>query len=153
MLTAETILGLAQRKLIKVSEHTKIADVLKLIIDNKCGEACVVRGADIVGFWSERDLMRNMLTPGFSIETSVIGDYMVTELYTVPHTATLEQMEDRCVGLFIRHLFVEKEGRIIGMVTSWDMMIANLNIKSDEVKNLKSYVSFEYYENWRWKKK
>lgn len=152
MIHAKTLLDLIDCKMVRVPETMTIMNALKLIVENKCGAACVEREGRIIGLWTERDLMRNMVSEGFNIETAVIGDFMVTNLYTVPHTATLEEMEDKFVGLNIRHLFVEKDGQIIGLITSRDLMVADLNMKSDEVKNLKSYVSLEYYENWRWKK-
>ncbi|MBU1169744.1 MAG: CBS domain-containing protein [Proteobacteria bacterium] len=152
MLSAEAILRLVNHPMITVPENMTIIDALKSIVDNKCGAVCVERQGQVVGLWTERDLMRNMISGPFDMQTALIGDYMVTNLYTVPHTASLEELEDKCVGLYIRHLFVEKDGQIIGLLTARDLLVADLNLKSDEVKNLKSYVSLEYYENWRWKK-
>lgn len=152
MITAEAVLGLADRDMVTIPEQTKIVDAVNIIVRNKCGAVCVERGGNLVGLWTERDLMRNILEKDFDLYTATVGEYMVTELHTVPHTATMEEMEDKCVGLYIRHLFVEKNGKIIGLVTTRDIMVADLNIKTDEVENLKSYVSLEYYENWRWRK-
>lgn len=152
MITAEAILGLADRHMVTVPEQTRIIDAVDLIVKSKSGAVCVERGGKVVGLWTERDLMRNILSKDFDPYRDTVGDYMVTELHSVPHTATMEEMEDKCVGLYIRHLFVEKEGKIIGLVTTHDIMAADLNIKTDEVENLKSYVSLEYYENWRWRK-
>ncbi|GAB6096749.1 hypothetical protein JCM14469_30020 [Desulfatiferula olefinivorans] len=122
------------------------------MVNNKSGAACVDRQGVIVGLWTERDLMRNLLTKGFDIHTARVGDHMTTDFHTVPHTEGLIEMQDQCAGRCTRHLFVEKEGRIIGLLSTDDLMIANLNAKSDEVSDLKRYVSLEYYENWRWKK-
>lgn len=152
MITAEAILGLIDQDMIKVPGETSIIDAVNLIVKNKCGAVCVEKDGKIIGLWTERDLMRDILARDFDPATAMIRDHMVTELHTVPHTATMEEMEDKFVGLYIRHLFVEKNGRIIGLVTSRDIMVADLNLKSDEVENLKSFVSLEYYENWRWRK-
>lgn len=152
MLTAEAILGLIDQEMITVTEQTKIVDAVSLVVKNKCGAVCVEKDGRIIGLWTERDLMRNILDDGFDIETALVCDYMVTDLHTVPHTATMEEMEDKFVGLYIRHLFVEKDEQIIGLITSRDIMVADLNLKSDEVENLKTFVSLEYYENWRWRK-
>lgn len=152
MITAEAIMGMIDKKPVSVPESMIIIDVLKIIVENKSGAVCVERNDRIVGIWTERDLMRNALSDHFDIHTAKVGDYMMGDLNIIPHTARLEEIEDKFVGLYVRHLFVEKEGKIIGVISTRDVMAADLNIKSDEVKNLKTYVSLEYYENWRWKK-
>ena len=152
MITAEAILGLIDKKLACVPETMKIIDALKIIVENKTGAVCVERNGEIVGLWTERDLMRNVLMKGFDITHAQVGDHMMKKIHTIPHTTRLVEIEDKFVGLFVRHLFVEKQGKIIGVISTRDLMVADLNIKSDEVKNLKTFVSLEYYENWRWKK-
>ncbi len=152
MITAEAIMGMIDKKPVTVPDSMKIIDVVRIIVESKSGAVCVEKNGQIKGLWSERDLMRNILDGGFDINTARVGDYMMDEIHVIPHTARLEEIEDKFVGLYVRHLFVAKEGKIIGVITARDAMAADLNIKSDEVRNLKTYVSLEYYENWRWKK-
>ena len=54
-------------------------------------------------------------------------------------------------GLRIRHLLVEKEGRPIGLLSAGDVMKATLEMKNRELKALNAMVSWDYYEDWRWK--
>jgi CBS domain-containing protein len=152
MITAEAIMGMIDKKPVTVPDSMKIIDVVRIIVESKSGAVCVEKNGQIKGLWSERDLMRNILDGGFDINTARVGDYMMDEIHVISHTARLEEIEDKFVGLYVRHLFVAKEGKIIGVITARDAMAADLNIKSDEVRNLKTYVSLEYYENWRWKK-
>jgi hypothetical protein len=51
----------------------------------------------------------------------------------------------------LRHLLIEKNGEFIGVLSSGDVMKANLNEKTKELEELNAMVSWEYYENWRWK--
>ncbi len=152
MITAEAIMGMIDKKPTTVPHTMTIIDVIRIVVESKSGAVCVEKDGQIAGLWTERDLMRNVLSRNFDMHTARVGDYMMGELHVIPHTARLEEIEDKFVGLHVRHLFVEKAGKIIGVISTRDTLAADLNIKSDEVRNLKSYVSFEYYENWRWKK-
>lgn len=152
MITAEAIMGMIDKKPVTVAHTMTIIDVIRIVVESKSGAVCVEKDGQITGLWTERDLMRNILIPGFDMHTTRVGDVMMGEMNVIPHTARLEEIEDKFVGLHVRHLFVEKQGKIIGVISTRDTLAADLNIKSDEVRNLKSYVSFEYYENWRWKK-
>ena len=48
---------------------------------------------------------------------------------------------------------IEKEGDYIGLISVGDVIKASLIEKDLELKNLNAIMSWEYYENWRWRKK
>lgn len=153
MKTAEDILMEKNRDMICVSPETTIHDALQTMVEYKIGAILVKDGEDLVGIWTERDLMRNVLEQGFDVRTARIGDYMTRGLLSVPHTADIYTMKDRFLGKRLRHLLVERDGKFIGMVSAGDVMKAALADKSEELDNLNAAVNFDYYENWKWKKK
>jgi signal-transduction protein with cAMP-binding, CBS, and nucleotidyltransferase domain len=57
------------------------------------------------------------------------------------------------LGLFLRHLPVEKEGETIGLISIGDILRANLLEKEKQFKELNAFVSWDYYENWKWGRK
>ncbi len=83
--------------------------------------------------------------------TALIDDYMTTDLVSAPHTDTVYNLMDKLLGLRVRHLLIEKDGKTIGMVSSGDVMKASIQEKDGELKQLNSMVGWDYYENWRWK--
>ena len=60
-------------------------------------------------------------------------------------------LKDKFLGLKLRHLLIEKEGKYIGLLSIGDVIKASIQEKDQELKNLNAMVSWEYYENWRWK--
>jgi signal-transduction protein with cAMP-binding, CBS, and nucleotidyltransferase domain len=76
---------------------------------------------------------------------------MQTDLKTALHTATAYEMMDKFLGLRVNHLLIEDNGRFIGLLSSGDVMKAAIQEKTEELKSLQSMVSWEYYEEWRWK--
>ncbi len=86
MKTAEEILQEKARDIISVTPDTTIEEALQLMSYHKIGAILIKEGEHIVGIWTERDLMRNVLSPGFDIRQARIGDYMTTNLLSAPHT-------------------------------------------------------------------
>lgn len=153
MKTAEQMIQEKGHQMITVPWDTTIYDALKKMVENKIGAILVTVNGSITGIWTERDLMRNILEEGFDPKTAKIGDYMVKDLITAPHTDTVYNLMDKFLGHRIRHLIIEKNGEFIGMISSGDTLRASLTEKTEELESLKAVVNWEYYENWRWKRK
>jgi hypothetical protein len=53
------------------------------------------------------------------------------------------------LGLFLRHILIEKDGEYIGMLSIGDVLRADLLEKDRRFKDIKDFVSSDYYENWK----
>jgi len=153
MKTAIDILNEKKSDIVCVPTGTSVGDTLQEMNQRKVGAMLVTRNEKVVGIWTERDLLRNILNPSFNIKTARIEDYMTTNLIYAPFNATVYDLMDKFLGLRIRHLLIEKDGEYIGIISGGDVMKAAIQEKDDELKRLNSMVGWEYYENWRWKPK
>lgn len=153
MKTAEELLSEKGNEIYSVSPNATIYDALQLMTKNNIGAMLIEENGDIVGIWTERDLMRNMMKEDFDIKSTKINEVMVKDLIKVPHDCSTYKMMDIFLGKRLRHLIVEKEGKFIGLLSTGDVIKANLMSKTNELEELNKIVSFEYYSNWRWKKK
>jgi predicted transcriptional regulator len=97
--------------------------------------------------------MRYCIKDDFSLKKTRIGDCISQDIHTVRHDTALNALQESFLGLFIRHVFVEKEGNIIGLISCGDVMEAGLHYKTREMEKLNSMVSIDYYENWSKPKK
>jgi len=150
MKTAEEMIKEQKHDVFHVSPTTTIREALKLMTDKKIGATLVKDNDEIVGIWTERDLMKNVLEGGFNLDTSLIKTYMTKTLQYADHADTILQLQDKFLGLRIRHLLIKKDGQFIGMLSSGDVTRHSLKEKTDELRRLNKRVSWEYYENWRW---
>jgi CBS domain-containing protein len=153
MKIAEDIVKDKKCEIISISHDQTIQQACKAMLDNKVGAIVVKENDNYIGIWTERDLLRNIAIDGFDPTTSKVRDYMSAPLHTVAHDASLHQLEDMFLGLFLRHLLVEKEGEYIGIISIGDVLRANLIEKNQKFKELHSFVSWEYYEDWKWGRK
>ena len=153
MKTAEDLLKDKEIDIISVTPDTPVIEAIRIMLKNQIGAILVKEGEKIVGIWTERDLMRNTVSAGFDPNTAKISDYMTTGIKTAPISDTVYMLKDKFLGLRLRHLVIEKEGRYVGLLSTGDVIRASLQEKDQELHKLNAIVSWEYYENWRWRKK
>jgi CBS domain-containing protein len=153
MKTAEDILRDKEIDIISVTPDTTIIEAIRIMLKNQIGAILVKEGDKIIGIWTERDLMRNIVSAGFDPNTAKIGDYMTTGIKSAPITDTVYMLKDKFLGLRLRHLVIEKEGQYVGLLSTGDVIKTSLQEKDQELHKLNAIVSWEYYENWRWRKK
>ena len=149
MKTAEEILNEKEQKLISISPDTTIQEAVNLMVENNIGAMLIKENDIITGIFTERDLLRLTAREDFDPKAASIRDHMTTNLLFANHDTALHQLQDTVLGKRCRHLLVVKDGEYIGLLSAGDLTRASLNEKSQEL----SSVSWDYYENWRWKKK
>jgi len=79
----------------------------------------------------------------------MIKDQMLTDLYSASYDEPIYLILDKILGKRIRHILVEKAGKYIGILSAGDVTKACLNERTKEMES----ISWDYYENWRWKPK
>jgi CBS domain-containing protein len=143
MKTAEDIIKEKKRDMIFVSSDQTIREALQVMVSKKIGAILVKENDKIVGIWTERDLMQNIIAPGFKCENARIGDYMTTII----------KLQEMFLGLFVRHILVTKNQGHIGLLSIGDVVRVSLLEKDKQIKELNAMVSWKYYENWGWDRK
>jgi signal-transduction protein with cAMP-binding, CBS, and nucleotidyltransferase domain len=136
-----------------VRPEQSLREALERMQANRIGAILVKRADKIVGIWTERDLARDILKPGFNIDTARVADHMTTRLFTAPDDTPLLKLEEMFLGLFIRHILITHRRKTIGLLSIGDVMRASLLEKDTQIRDLTAMTSWEYYENWGWDRK
>jgi len=153
MHTAGDILKDKNQEMVCVAHDFTIYETLQYMVKQRIGAVLVKREGDIVGIWTERDYMRNSLQPDFDPRRAPIGEYMSSPVYSADYTATLNELMDMFLGLFVRHMLIKKDDAPLGMISIGDVVRANLLEKDKTIRELNSLASWQYYENWGWDRK
>jgi CBS domain-containing protein len=74
MKTAEDILEDKQRDIVYISWDQTVYQACRKMVENKIGAILVKKDDEFVGIWSERDLLRNIISEGFDPEQAKVGD-------------------------------------------------------------------------------
>ncbi|MGD8980421.1 MAG: CBS domain-containing protein [Desulfobacterales bacterium] len=150
MKTAGEILKEKNREMVCISSDKTIRDAIRFMNDNNIGAILVKKKDRIVGIWTERDLLHNMNLPEFNPDTDLIEDYMTTGLHKASHDTSVLRIKEMFLGLYIRHILIEKEGDDIGLLSIGDVLRATLIEQDRHIKSLNKIADWEYYENWGW---
>lgn len=154
MKTAEELLQEKENHLITISPDKSMYEVIRTMIEKHIAAMLVEENDKIVGIWTDRDLLGNVLDPAFDPKTTKIGNVMVRSLPTAPHDDTVYQLKDKFLGKKVRHLLITKNDEYIGILSVGDVLISSLLEKDDELTQLNARCNWNYYEDWqRWRKK
>ncbi len=153
MKTAEAIIAEKGNEVVTVSKEQTLFEAIQLMNEKKIGAILVQEGDEMVGIWTERDYLRNSGDPDFNPHKAKVADFMSSPLHFADHNANLTQLEEMFLGLYVRHVPVQKDGQVIGLVSIGDVLRASLLEKDHQIKQLNSLASWQYYENWGWDRK
>ncbi len=113
--------SLIRRPPVYVRPDASLRTVAEVLDEEQIG-AVLVRDPEIglEGIVSERDLVRS-LADGGDPDQERARDVMTQELETISCEATLPELAGAMVSDDIRHLPVEREGEIVGVVSSREL--------------------------------
>lgn len=151
--TAEDIINDNKRDPVWIRGDKSVYQAIRLMVEQGIGAILVKKADRFVGIFSERDLLRNSAAPDFNPRTALVSDYMSSPLHCVPHDMQMINLMEKFLGLFIRHLLVERGARQIGLLSIGDVMRASLLEQDRRIRELHEIASWDYYEDWGWDKK
>ena len=150
MRTAGDLLEYKKKQTFYVTPETTIEDALKVMTKNNIGAVLIKEHGKVVGIWTERDFLKNAFERHFSLNDVKMEDVMVKNVVFAQYNESIFTLMDRFLGLRFRHIPILKDSECLGILSSGDVMKAVMIEKDRELKDINSFVSWEYYENWRW---
>lgn len=117
-----------------------VLEVARLMVQHNIGAVPVLREGQLVGIFSERDLMSRVVVAGRDSAHTSVSHVMTEDPLTVAPDDALET----CMTLMKRHGFrhlpvcVGRELR--GVVSLRDILLHDLDEKDDEVRMMRAYL-------------
>lgn len=128
-------------KVITIKPEETVQVLLDRLAENSFGALVVSSdGTSIDGIVSERDVVRHMATVGPSILTNPASSIMTTAVKTCASDDTVESLMNRMTEHRIRHLPVEIDGALAGMISIGDVVKWRLTELEDEKGHLENYI-------------
>ena len=117
-----------------------VLELAQAMVDRNIGAVPVLREGELVGIFSERDLMRRVVAAGLDPATTLVGEVMTDDPLTVGPTEDVET----CMVLMRRHGFRHLpicEGKLLkGLVSLRDIMLHDLNEKDHDIRMMRAYI-------------
>ena len=119
-----------------------VIDAVKIMVGHDVGALPVLDDGNLVGVFSERDLMKRVIVQGLDPRTTAVAAVMTRDLATTDanhdHKLVMAIMAERRV----RHLPVMEKGKIVGFVSMRDLMRAESDVKDHEIQSLTNYIHY-----------
>lgn len=116
-----TVGELVRREPLWVSPQTSIRAAAELMRDERVSSLLVMTEGDLVGIMTDRDLRNRVVAEGRDIEQPVSA-IMTADPISAPVESMAFELLLSMVGKNIHHMPVTSDGRVVGLVSSTDLM-------------------------------
>jgi CBS domain-containing protein len=131
--------------LCSIGANETVFSALQLMAAENVGAVMVEDKGHIVGIFTERDYARKIILKGRCSLDTKLSEIMTHEMVTVHPDQTLEECMTLMSKWHIRHLPVMSEGSLVGMVSMRDVVQAILNMKEQQIEDLRQYIFGEEF--------
>jgi len=123
-----------------VGPDASVVEAARRMAERQVGAILVLEGDNLLGIFSERDVMTRVVAEGLDPVSTPVRFVMTTALATIDESASAEQAgrimdEHKC-----RHLPVMREGKVAGMVSMRDLMHHEIEVKAEEIRHMQAYI-------------
>lgn len=141
-MTVKAILDAKGREVMTVRPDATLAQAATLLAQYRIGALVVTRGDDrIAGILSERDIVRIIGEEGAAALDLPVSKAMTASVEICHENNTaMELMEIMTKGRF-RHLPVEKNGRLDGIISIGDVVKQRIEEVVREAEEMKTYIA------------
>ena len=140
MITVKDLLKSHTGSTVVITPKDNVYRALQLMAENNVGSVVVSVGGRMVGIFTERDYCRKIILMGRSSLDTPIDEIMTKKMITVHPDQTLEECLELMTNHYIRHLPVEDDGKLVGVVSMRDVMSAIISTKEDRIERLENYI-------------
>lgn len=118
---ATPVLRLVGDTVARIPPEADLNDVTRAMVDADVGALVVVDGDDVVGIVSERDVVR-AVAAGLDPGSTQAADLASRGLVRCDATATVGEVAAEMMEEYVRHVLVEDDGNLVGVVSARDLL-------------------------------
>ncbi len=130
---------------IKLPTHASATTAAKLMAEHNIGAIMVVDGSTLAGIFTERDLVKRVIALGLSPDDTTLREVMTPNPITLKPGETMHYALEIMDQNHIRHLPIEENGEVIGMVSIRDLFSAVTKEMKEDIDNKDAFIFGEVY--------
>jgi CBS domain-containing protein len=129
------------REVYSVEPDRSVLETAKYMADRNIGAVAVVSGGDLVGIFSERDLMKRVVAAGRDPSKTTVREVMTAD----PLVVSPQELIADCMRMMkensFRHLPICEERKVKGLLSLRDLLLHDLLEKDGEIQTMRAYIS------------
>jgi len=115
------IAEVTEEAVIRVSPDARLDEVVEVLVGANIGAVVVGDKAKVMGIISERDVV-HALGAGGDLHAMSAMDVAHTNLIWCDVTATVAEVAAEMMEKYVRHILVEQDGHLVGIVSARDLL-------------------------------
>ena len=140
MPTAQDILAKKTGEVAMIAEDATVMEAAKIMSDRRIGSLVVGRREKVVGIFTERDVLNRVVARHLDPQTTFIKDVMTTPVAFCQPTTKLAECRNVMTEKRIRHLPVIQNNRLLGMISSGDILALEFGEQQQTIEYLHEYL-------------
>ncbi len=125
---------------VTVSPAVSVLEAAQIMNGRGIGAVLVVDEGELVGIFTERDVMRRVVAEQLDPAATPVGDVMTRHLVTTRIDITVEECASQMTTRRIRHLPVIGETGLAGVITIGDLLAWQVAEQAVTIAQLNSFV-------------
>ena len=117
-----------------------VADVAQLLADRRIGAVPVMDGDQVVGIFSERDLLYCIAKEGAASLNRAVGEVMTSPAITIERDTEILHALGLMTRRRIRHLPVVEGNRMVGLISIGDVVKFRVEMAEAEAEAMREYI-------------
>ena len=123
-----------------IDGNETVLEAARLMVTNNVGALPVLSNGELVGIFSERDIMKRVVAEGRDPASTRVSDVMTSN----PTVVDIRESIEQCMRLMkehgFRHLPICDGKKLKGFVSLRDILLRDLTEKDEEVRMMRAYI-------------
>ena len=133
--------ALSGRPPVCIGPQASVREAAQLMTEHDCGSVLVMEGERLVGIFTERDLVKAVAGQGAASLQQSVSVAMTKNVIRCQHNSTTDQLMEIMTGGRFRHVPVEENGRLAGIISIGDVVKARIGEIEAEAEQIKAYIA------------
>ena len=140
MLSVRQMLSEKGSAVVSITPDTSVFDALKVMNEKNIGAVLVMEDEELVGIFSERDYARKVILAGRSSKITEVKELMTCKVYCIDPSRTIQDVMELMNEHRFRHVPVVESEKVIGVLSSGDVMRGVVAEQKNTIESLESYL-------------
>jgi CBS domain-containing protein len=130
------------REVYSVAGEQTVLEAVQYMVEKGVGAVAVMERDRMVGIFSERDLMKRVVTRKLDPATVPVAKVMTTNIVAAKPEESYSACLARMQSHNIRHLVIATGDNLIGIISLRDLMSIDIREKSAEIELMNQYLHY-----------
>ena len=140
MLSVRQMLSEKGSAVVSITPDTSVFNALKVMNEKNIGAVLVMEDEELVGIFSERDYARKVILAGRSSKNTEVKELMTCKVYCIDPSRTIQDVMALMNEHRFRHVPVMESEKVIGVLSSGDVMRGVVAEQKNTIESLESYL-------------